>query len=157
MPNKELTDATPLANSTLRAIGRGMSFPFRFSSTGRSHQPVTTQGIDKINQAIHMILSTRPGERLFLPEYGSRLPELVFEQDDEVLHILLRIWTADALARWEKRITVKGVTTDDDPDHNTVSVSIDYVINKSHTRGSYVFPFERGALPLDQTVTRSVL
>lgn len=156
MPNKEFTVVPPLAESTLRAIGKGLSFPFDFSSTGRTHVAVTSQGIDKINQSIHMILSTRPGERLFLPEYGSRLPELVFEPDDEILHVLLRVHTAEALRRWEKRIIITGVTTTDDPDQNTIRIEIDYVIRKSHMAGSYVYPFTRGALPLSETVTRTL-
>lgn len=155
MPNREATAVAPRAESTIRAIGKGLSFPFNFSSTGRSHQAATAQGVDKINQSIHMLLSTRIGERMFIPEYGSRLPELVFEPDDDILHVLLKLWTADALRRWEKRITITGVSTTDTPDLNTVGIEIDYVINSSHTQGSYVFPFTRGAIPLSDTVTKT--
>lgn len=88
-----------------------------------------------------------------LPEYGSRLPYLVFEPDDEILHVLLKTETADALRRWEKRITITGVSTEDDPDRNTVGIEIDYVINLTHSIGSYVYPFQKGALPLSQTVS----
>jgi phage baseplate assembly protein W len=157
MPNREFSSVPPLAESTLRAIGKGLSFPFNFSSTGRSHQLAVAQGVDKINQSIFMILSTRIGERMFFPEFGSRLPELVFEPDDDILHVLLAIWTADALRRWEKRITVTGVSTTDDPDNNTVGIQIDYTINLTYTKGSYVFPFTRGGLPLSETVTKSII
>lgn len=157
MPNKDFTSIPPLSESTLRAIGRGLSHPFDFASTGRSQHAATAEGIDKINQSIHMILSTRPGERMFLPEFGSRLPYLVFEPDDDILHAQLQMYTADALRRWEKRITVTAVATEDMPDQNTVSIHIDYIINKSHSKGSYVFPFMRGGIPLEQTVMNTFI
>lgn len=145
----------PITENVRRLIGSGLSFPLSFQG-GKPLATTMAVGIEKINQSIHQILSTRPGERIYIPEFGSKLPDLVFEQNDSVLHNLLAFHTADALRRWELRIDIKTVTTIDTPnfrDNNQVGIQIDYVIRKSHTIGSYVFPFQRGGMPLRDTVT----
>jgi len=138
----------PLGDSSSRVLGVGISYPFGFSSTGKAETIGVATGVAKVNQAIHMLLSTRYGERLMFPEYGSKLPELVFEQNDEILHAQLQLFTAEAVNRWEKRITLTGITTIDEDDQNAISIKIDYIINKLHVAGSYVYPFQLGALPL---------
>jgi hypothetical protein len=99
-----------------------------------------------------MLLATRLGERILLPEYGSKLPELVFEPNDEILHTELQFWVTEAILRWEKRITLTGVTTIDAPDLSEISIKIDYTINNYHVQGSYVYPFKLGGVPLSETV-----
>jgi hypothetical protein len=142
----------PLGDSSSRVLGRGISYPFTFSSTGRAEALEVQQGVRKVNQAIHMLLATRLGERILLPEYGSKLPELVFEPNDEILHTELQFWVTEAILRWEKRITLTGVTTIDAPDLSEISIKIDYTINNYHVQGSYVYPFKLGGVPLSETV-----
>jgi phage baseplate assembly protein W len=105
---------------------------------------------------------------------NSRLPELVFEPDDVILEAKLRVWTADALKRWEKRITVTAVDFLDvsqfgvaqaeqlglSPqvlaaarDMTVVGISITYTINRTYMQGSYVYPFVLGGMPMKDTVT----
>lgn len=161
MPIREARLA-PLSETVNRVIGKGVSFPLTFSSRGRSRQVDIEGGLAKINQSIHMILGTRPGERCFLPEYGSRLPELVFEPEDNVLYDLLYIYTVEALERWEKRIKIDTVTILDSNamveafkvDNHVVGIQIDYTVLTQHVPGSYVHPFQLGALPLSETVQR---
>lgn len=64
-----------------RIIGSGPNFPFIFSSTGRVKSVEISDGIKKINQSIHIILNTRRGERIMLPEFGC------FTGDTEILLI----------------------------------------------------------------------
>jgi phage baseplate assembly protein W len=54
----------------LKVIGKGPSFPFSFSSTGKVKSVQVSLGVEKIKQSIHMILSTRRGERVMVPEFG---------------------------------------------------------------------------------------
>ena len=150
---RELSDI-PVGDTSLRVLGQGISHPFTFASSGKANSVLAQEGVSKINQSIHMILSTRLGDRMMLPEYGSRLPELVFEPLDDVLHSLLQFHTVEALARWEKRIEITGVVTIDDPelrDQNQISIMIEYYIRKFHVKGSYVYPFVLGALPFTET------
>ncbi|OQA28326.1 MAG: Gene 25-like lysozyme [Verrucomicrobia bacterium ADurb.Bin345] len=125
-------------------LGRGIRFPFRFSErTGGTEE---SSDLDRIRESILQILETRPGERLMRPEFGSRVKDLVFEQNDAVLKGLLRFHITDAIRRWEKRVTVTNVSFDDSPettDTNRLLVRIAYRVIQSQVEGNMVFPFYR--------------
>ncbi len=128
----------------LAFLGRGIRFPFRFSErTGGTEE---SSDLDRIRESILQILETRPGERLMRPEFGSRVKDLVFEQNDAVLKGLLRFHITDAIRRWEKRVTVTNVSFDDSPettDANRLLVRIAYRVIQSQVEGNMVFPFYR--------------
>lgn len=128
----------------LTFLGRGMRFPFRFSErTGGMEE---SSDLDRIRESILQILETRPGERLLRPEFGSRVKDLVFEQNDAVLKGLLRFHITDAIKRWEKRVVVTNVSFDDPPettDANRLLVRITYRVIQSQVEGNMVFPFCR--------------
>jgi phage baseplate assembly protein W len=71
-----------------------------------------------------MILGTVPGERLMLPEFGSNLPLLVFEPNDELLVREVQEETAAALQRWDPNIVVVGVAPETQDD--SLKIFIDY-------------------------------
>lgn len=80
------------------------------------------------------------------PEFGSRLKDLVFEQNDEVLKGLLRHYVIDAIKRWEKRVIITEVHFDDRPlniDGNLLLVHIAYRVIQSQVDGNLVYPFYR--------------
>lgn len=128
----------------LAFLGRGIRFPFRFSErTGGTEE---SSDLDRIRESIRQILETRPGERLMRPEFGSRVKDLVFEQNDTVLKGLLRFHITDAIRRWEKRVTVTNLSFDDSPDTtdaNRLLVRITYRVIQSQVEGNMVFPFYR--------------
>ena len=128
----------------LTFLGRGIRFPFRFSErTGGAEE---SSDLDRIRGSILQILETRPGERLMRPEFGSRVKDLVFEQNDAVLKGLLRFHITDAIKRWEKRVTVTNVSFDDSSettDANRLLVRIAYRVIQSQVEGNMVFPFYR--------------
>lgn len=128
----------------LAFLGRGIRFPFRFSErTGGTEE---SSDLDRIRESILQILETRPGERLMRPEFGSRVKDLVFEQNDAVLKGLLRFHITDAIRRWEKRVTVTNVSFDDSPettDANRLLVRIAYRVIQTQVEGNMVFPFYR--------------
>lgn len=59
-----------------------------------------------IRQAILLLLSTTPGERVMRPEYGCQLQRLVFSPNDETTAGLAIHYVRQALDRWEPRIEV---------------------------------------------------
>jgi phage baseplate assembly protein W len=129
-------------------LGKGLKYPFRFQSVsgGTEVSAATSREHDHIQESILQILGTRPGERLMNPEFGSRLHDLVFEQNDEVLKGLIRHYVIDAIKRWEKRVVVAGVTFDDAPqniDRNLLPVRISYRVIQSQIEGTLVYPFYR--------------
>lgn len=59
-----------------------------------------------VRQAILLLLSTRPGERVMRPDYGCDLQKLVFSPNDETTAGMAIHYVRSALARWEPRIQV---------------------------------------------------
>ncbi|MGK7872180.1 MAG: GPW/gp25 family protein [Xenococcaceae cyanobacterium] len=59
-----------------------------------------------VRQAILLLLSTRPGERVMHPDYGCRLHQLVFSPNDETTAGLAIYYVQQALELWEPRIQI---------------------------------------------------
>ena len=114
--------------------------------TSSSKSTATSQEHEHIHESIIQILGTRPGERFMNPEFGSRLRDLVFEQNDTVLKGLVRHHVIDAIRRWEKRVRVTDVSFDNSPvntDGNVLLVRIAYRVIESQVEGNLVYPFFR--------------
>jgi len=125
-------------------LGQGLKYPFQFSE--RTGAPEQSSDLNRINESIVQILETRPGERLMRPDFGSRVKDLVFEQNDSILKGLLRFHIVDAITKWEKRIAVTDIAFDDSPetaDRNTLLVRISYRVIKAQVLGNLVYPFYR--------------
>ena len=61
---------------------------------------------DSIRQAILLLFSTRPGERVMRPDYGCNIHRLVFSPNDETTAGLAIYYVQQALDRWEPRVEV---------------------------------------------------
>lgn len=127
-------------------LGKGLKYPFRFQSVsgGTEVSAATSREHDHIRESILQILGTRPGERLMNPEFGSRLHDLVFEQNDEVLKGLIRHYLIDAIKRWEKRVVITGVSfagVAKNTDQNMLFIHISYRLIRSQEEGNLVYPF----------------
>lgn len=122
-------------------IGRGLQVPNSFdTTTGRT---ISNSGVERINQSIYHILSTRIGTRFFIPEFGSNLYKLVFEPNDYILKDLLIRYIAEALDRWEPRINNLTVAPDLEKHENIVPVYLTYTLINTNVQGNYVYPFNR--------------
>lgn len=127
-------------------LGKGLKCPFRFHSVsgGTDVSTAMSREHEHIRESILQILGTRPSERFMNPEFGSRLNDLVFEQNEEVLKGLIRHYMIDAIKKWEKRIVIKSVTFNDAPqdiDRNLLLVRISYQLIQGQLEGSLVYPF----------------
>lgn len=133
---------------TLDFLGKGLKFPFQFHrrSGGARISTATSLEHAHIHESILQILGTRPGERFMNPEFGSRLKDLVFEQNDTILKGLVRHHVIDAIRRWEKRVTITHVSFDESPvtaDQNVLLVHIAYRVIETQVEGNLVYPFFR--------------
>lgn len=128
-------------------VGSGVSYPDMFDKVSKSTK-VSTE-IDRINQSIHMILSTPKGTRFFMPDFGSQLYEDVFEPNDFILQDMIELHVTEALEIWEPRITVTEVIVDIESHDNEVPVTIYYKLANSNITNNYVYPFQRNAMDID--------
>jgi phage baseplate assembly protein W len=76
-----------------------------------------------VRQAILLLLSISPGERVMRPEYGCELRKLIFSPNDDTSAGLAIHYVRQALELWEPRIEVvrlDAVRNDEDPARLTV-------------------------------------
>lgn len=64
---------------------------------------------DLIRDSIITILMTRIGQRFFVPDFGSRLYDVLFEPNDAVTRALAERYIREALGTWEPRIQVESI------------------------------------------------
>jgi phage baseplate assembly protein W len=81
-----------------RLYPRYLAFPFRIGSDGRT---VAVNGIDDhVRDEIVQLILTAHGERLFLPQLGTNVRRLVFDNLDDAVASLTKATIANALAQW---------------------------------------------------------
>ena len=119
---------------------RGMAYPITKGREG--YWPRRNAAAIRKSSVIN-ILGTMPGERVMEPEFGSSLPLLVFEPNDEILQQAIIEETKGALHRWDPFIEVIGVAPEISDD--SVKVFIDYIDKRSTAleRKRQVFSFKR--------------
>jgi phage baseplate assembly protein W len=94
------------ADDPATSLWRGPAVPFYPQPRGHFRAKGTRAVI--VASILH-ILNTRIGSRVRQPTFGSRLPELVFDPNDDLLIELARSYVEDALNKWEPRISVDDV------------------------------------------------
>lgn len=86
-------------------------------------------GDDSIRQAVLLLLSTRPGERIMRPNYGCHLNQLVFAPNDDTTAAIAIHHVRRALLQWEPRIDILTLDAYRDPDQaNTLLISLKYQV-----------------------------
>jgi phage baseplate assembly protein W len=117
---------------------RGLTFPFRVDPlTGRLE---TTAGDAKIRQNVRLILGTRLGERPLLRDFGTRLPSLVHDPNDEVLADIAQNHAREALLRWEPRVLVTDSQVEREADEGLLQLRLRYVHTNEQVAGQAVVP-----------------
>jgi phage baseplate assembly protein W len=84
---------------------------------------------ESIRQAILILLTTLPGERVMRPTYGCDLFKLVFSPNDETTAGLAIHFVRKALERWEPRVEIlhlDATRNGDQPDR--LEISLEYRI-----------------------------
>jgi phage baseplate assembly protein W len=120
-------------------IGSGWAFPPKIDAQGGL---ALTSGYAELDQAILIILTTSPGQRVMRPTFGCRLHELVFAPNDSHTAARARRYVEEALGMWEPRIRVTRVDVGPDPDAaNRLFIEIEYQVKATHDQRSLVHPF----------------
>jgi len=89
------------------AVPQGIKIPFEISKSRGS--PVVVEGNALLDSSIRMILRTVPGERPFLPSFGSWLPTMIFANMTEGAAFQAAAEAKRALTAWERRISVQDI------------------------------------------------
>ena len=129
---------------TQEFLGIGWKFPIDLNDEGEIG---FSRYEEDIREAVWIILSTAPGERLMRPEFGCGIHQFVFAPNDTRTAGLVQFNVEEALTRWEPRIELQEVSVNPDPVNPTLLlVSIDYRVKANDSRFNLVYPFylERG-------------
>jgi hypothetical protein len=119
-------------------IGSGWAFPAAISRTGSVR---LVSGVEEVDAAIRMILSTVPGERVMRPDFGCAMWELLFAPLTAGTLGLVEQAVREALERWEPRIALQSVVATRDQPTGTVTITIGYRVRATNDVRNLVFPF----------------
>lgn len=126
-------------------LGKGWGFPITKEDELRTVSFNTATYEDSVKQSIHIILGTRPGERVMNPDFGSHLWDITFEPNNQTIFTEIRHKVHKSLTAWEPRITVESIDIETDPQRQElIKIVITYSINKTNTVHNLVYPFYVG-------------
>ena len=103
----------------------------------------TNTGLERLFQSMKNILQTPIGTRFFLPTFGSRLTELIFEPNVFILADLARMYTREAIEKWEPRVTIVDILTDTETDPLVCAISIKFTLKGDSNIQTYSYPLRR--------------
>lgn len=86
--------------------------------------------LDHLQQSIKLILSTPLGSRVMLPEFGSKLVNLIDTPMTNSNQLKLYAATIEALDRWEPRLKVKDVKIENINANGVVTLNISGVYDE---------------------------
>jgi Bacteriophage baseplate protein W len=94
-----------------------------------------------VRQAILLLLSTIPGERVMRPDYGCALERLIFSPNDDTTAGLALHYVRQALDRWEPRIDLLRLDADRDPaDPTRLELLLEYRVRATQREDRLAFP-----------------
>lgn len=121
-------------------LGTGWGFPPSFDKALKSVTMLKDE--DDIQSSLHILLTTRIGERVMQPTYGCNLDELVFESLSSTFKSYIRDLVKTAILFHEPRIKLNNVELDDSRElEGIILIEVDYTIRSTNTRFNYVFPY----------------
>ena len=96
----------------------GLDFPFRDSPVGDYVKMTQTPEREVRADLIHLLL-TRKGSRYYLPDFGTRLYEYIFEMNDTTSYAHIEEEIRDAVKKYIPKLDINSieiVSAEDDPD-----------------------------------------
>ena len=81
-----------------------------------------------IARSIRNIVFTSPGEKVFNPDFGSRISESLFENVDNVSALAIKDEIKSSIINFEPRVKLLDTIVVPNPDDNEMVVTIEYEI-----------------------------
>lgn len=91
----------------------------------------------QISQHVRTLISTQPGERVVLSDYGVPTQEMLFAPDDELVAESIATRAKEALGRYEPGVVLQRVVPVVHPEGSGIAeISVDYVRRESASTAS---------------------
>jgi uncharacterized protein len=95
------------------------------------------EGDDAVRQAVLLLISTVPGERVMRPDYGCDLHRLVFSPNDDTTAGLAIYYVRRALERWEPRVQIVRLDAQPNPEvPEWLDLILDYRVRETQQAAS---------------------
>ena len=104
---------------------------FDFTANPQTGDVATVKDAVSVKRGIKNILLTAPFERLFQPEIGSGIKNILFEPMTPLTEQRLSDACADAIEAWERRATLIDIAVISEEEYNRYRVAIKFNINNS--------------------------
>ena len=98
-----------------------------------------------VRQALLLLLSTRPGERVMRPTYGCNLHRLMFSPNDETTAGLAIHYVRQAITRWEPRVEILRIDAVRSPEvvsSARLELVFEYRVLSTQRADRLTFPFD---------------
>ena len=123
----------------LAFLGKGLQMPFQINpSTGKTEM---IGGAENIEKSIHVIMSTKPGERLYHLDFGIDLTPLLFEPADEATLKEIETRIIDGLTQFQPQIIPESVHFKINALEGLLWIDVKFTTRATNTRSNYVYPF----------------
>lgn len=100
----------------------GVPYPVTANALGFFY---SQHGVNQIKSDLLILLLTNPGERVFLPTFGTPLRRLVFEPNDSTLAAKAKQMIIQSIKKWEPRIAVKQIQVTNTMDTKSANLADD--------------------------------
>jgi phage baseplate assembly protein W len=121
-------------------LGVGWKFPPSFDRKTGSIMLVSEE--EDIKESLYILLSTKPGERVMMPDYGCDLSRMVFQSIDSSLITEMESLIKNSILYFEPRIIVNEIDIiQDNETDGLLNITVNYTVRKTNKRSNMVYPY----------------
>lgn len=121
-------------------LGTGWSFPPRFDKGSGGVAMVEDE--QDIEESLRILFGTQLGERMFRPQYGLDMHEILFDPLSTTMRTLLAERIQVSILLYEPRIEPLDIkVTSPDANAGELQIELEYKVRATNSRYNLVYPF----------------